>query len=384
VGGDASLVMLVGEAGIGKTALAERIAAEAERDGGTVLRTRCYEAERSLFLQPLTEAARSVAGRLPAAELRRLLGEHGPALAVLMPEFAALLGPAPSWHGSPDAERRRSFEAVAALLTGLAARDPVLLVVDDLQYAGQSTAEFIHYLGRHLSGTRLLMVVIIRAEHVQEAGALIAPLAATIEVGPLSPEAVAQLAAEAGQGRLADSIVRRTRGHTLFVMEVLRALAAGSPAYPNRCAARSRHGSGGSVRRPRHCCAPDLCSAPRSIRWSSASCSTWHRPPRSSCARWRSRPGCSRSAGAVDEQALAAGLDGLKISCLNVGDLRGFAEVLAELIPLLRRLGDLFRLQWAEFESAFLFIASADWDKAVAAMENGIAAAATRTSGRGT
>jgi DNA-binding SARP family transcriptional activator len=102
VGGDGSLVMLVGEAGIGKTALAERLAAEAERDGGTVLRTRCYEAERSLFLQPLTEAARSVAGRLPAAELRRLLGEHGPALAVLMPEFAALLGPAPSWHGSPD------------------------------------------------------------------------------------------------------------------------------------------------------------------------------------------------------------------------------------------------------------------------------------------
>ena len=43
--------------------------------------------------------------------------------------------------------------------------------------------------------------------------------------------------------------------------------------------------------------------------------------------------------------------------------------MLAELDPLLRRLGDLFRLQWAEFESAYLFIAAADWDKAAAAMQ---------------
>ncbi len=80
----------------------------------------------------------------------------------------------------------------------------------------------------------------------------------------------------------------------------------------------------------------------------------------------------------ADEQALAAGLDGLKIACLNVGDADGLAAVLAELRPLLRRLDDLRRLQWAEFESAFLFIASADWDKAVATME-----AAVEVSRRG-
>ena len=72
----------------------------------------------------------------------------------------------------------------------------------------------------------------------------------------------------------------------------------------------------------------------------------------------------------ADERALATGLDGLKIACLNVGDAHGLAAVLDELKPLLRRLGDLVRLQWAEFESAFLFVAAADWDQAAAAMQN--------------
>jgi len=73
-----------------------------------------------------------------------------------------------------------------------------------------------------------------------------------------------------------------------------------------------------------------------------------------------------------DEQALAAGLDGLKIAYLNVGDLGGLAGVLIELRPLLRRLGDLFRLQWAEFENAYLSIARGDLDKAAEAMRAGL------------
>jgi tetratricopeptide (TPR) repeat protein len=77
-----------------------------------------------------------------------------------------------------------------------------------------------------------------------------------------------------------------------------------------------------------------------------------------------------RAAG--DDRALAAGLDGLKIAYLSLGDTRALAGVLAELNPLLRRLGDLFLLPWAVFESAFLAIAAANWDSAVAAIEAAI------------
>jgi DNA-binding SARP family transcriptional activator len=579
VAADPGLVMIVGEAGIGKTALAEELAAEAGEDGATVLRTRCYEAERSLFLQPIVEAIAPVMTRMPASALRQILGEHGSAAAALLPEVAALLGPPPSWRGSTDMERRRSFQAVTAFLSGLADRNPVLLVVDDLQYAGQSTVEFVHYLGRHVSGSRLLVLVTVRAENDAEIGSALAPVAIRIEVGPLGPAAVEQLADEAGQAALADPILQRTRGHTLFVVEVLRALADGDIGLPEslRSAVQARVRQTGAsaesllraasvlgaafdplilgqlldltaaaavelceqalqarllvvsgrdyefandlirevmyattpepTRLTHHRRAADLLTGqPESLARHAAAAGDWSRAARAwllaaedamrqyaasdaialstqaqdaaersgdvevraralvvrarareaagdndaaladmteglAAARaagdrrlemlalrqlggdfsatrglpiatsyaetglriamslgdrasaayllarlaiiagWRLRLDAALEYGrravvagraSADEHALAAGLDGLKIACLNVGDAHGLAAVLAELKPLLRRQGDLYRLQWAEFESAFLFIASAEWDKAVAAMQAAI------------
>jgi len=579
VTGDPELVMIVGEAGIGKTALAEELAAEAATTGATVLRTRCYEAERSLFLQPIVEAMAPVVGRMTASVLRQLLGEHGPAAAALLPEVAALLGPPPPWRGSPDMERRLSFQAAAAFLAGLAERNPVLLLVDDLQYAGQSTTEFVHYLGRQMSGSQLLVVTTVRAEYDGQIGAMLAPVATRVEVGPLGPAAIGQLAREAGQGALADSILQRTGGHTFFVVEVLRALARGDAGIPeslrgavqarvrqtgpatetllraasvlgaaidpltlgellkltpataierceNALAARLLVVSGRDyefandlIREVMYATTPEptrlayhrraadlLTGQPEALARHAAAAEDWPRAARawllavenamrryaasdaialstqaldaaerSADAEARARAlvvrararqaagandaalvdlaeglAAARAAGdrrlemlalrqlggdfpatrdlptatsyvetglrlalslgdraseadllarlaiiavwrlrldaaleygrravaagraSGDEHALAAGLDGLKIACLNVGDAQGLAAVLAELKPLLRRQGDLYRLQWAEFESAFPFIASADWDNATAAMKTAI------------
>src|SRR4029077_3970663 len=112
--------------GIGKTALAEALAAEAADDGGTVLRTRCYETERSLFLQPIVEAIAPVAVRTPAGTLRQLLGEHATAAAGLLPEVAALLGPPPPGRGSVEMERRRALAAVPNIRSGPARGNPAL------------------------------------------------------------------------------------------------------------------------------------------------------------------------------------------------------------------------------------------------------------------
>ena len=231
-GGQPGLVTITGEAGIGKTTLAETLAAEAAEDGGTVLRTRCYETERSLFLQPIVEAIAPVAASTPAGTLRQLLGEHATAAAGLLPEIAMLLGAPPPGRGSVEMERRRAFEAVRAFLRGLAERNPVLLVVDDLQYAGQSTVELMHFLGREPAGTRLLIVATVRAENDAQMNAALAPVARRVEVGPLDADAVAQLARAAGRDELAGRILERTRGHTLFVVEVLRALANGEEGVP--------------------------------------------------------------------------------------------------------------------------------------------------------
>ncbi len=135
-GREASFIVVVGEAGIGKTALAEFIAAEAAEHGAVVLRARCYETERSLFLQPIVEALAPAVARMTADKLRDVLGTQAAAAAALLPAAAELLGPFPPVRGSAESERRRAFGAVAALLRGLADSAPVLLTVDDLQYAG--------------------------------------------------------------------------------------------------------------------------------------------------------------------------------------------------------------------------------------------------------
>jgi DNA-binding SARP family transcriptional activator len=579
VAADAGVVVIVGEAGIGKTALAEDLAAEAAEDGATVLQTRCYEAERSLFLQPVVEALAPVAARLTASALQQLLGAHGPAAAALLPEAAALLGPSPSRRGSPEMERRRSFEAMTAFLTGLAERAPVLLVVDDLQYAGQSTTEFIHYLGRHMPGSRLLVVVTVRAEHDQQAGAALAAVASRVEVGPLGAAAVEQLAREARQGALAGPILQRTRGHTLFVVEVLRALADGDLGVPEslrsavqarvrqtgpatetllraasvlgaaidpltvgellqltpasaveRCeralqarllvvSGRNYEFANDLIREVLYATTPEptrlayhrraadlLTGQPEALARHAAAAEDWPRAARAWLlaaqdavrryaasdaitlstqaldaadrggdievraralvvrARARDAAGANdaaladlaeglasaRAAGdrrlemlalrylggdfaatrglpvatsyletglriamslgdraseadllarlaviaeirlrldaaleygrravaagraSADERALASGLDGLKGACVHIGDAVGLAAVLVELKPLLVRLGDPARLQWAEFDSAFVFIAAADWDRAAAAMRTAI------------
>ncbi len=75
---------------------------------------------------------------------------------------------------------------------------------------------------------------------------------------------------------------------------------------------------------------------------------------------------------ASDGHALAAGLDGLKTAHAYLGHTDALATVVEELEPLLRRQGDLFRLQHAVFESAFVALAAGDWDQAIAGTESAI------------
>ena len=283
--------MITGEAGIGKTALAAHLEAEAGQDGATVLHTRCYEAEQSLFLQPIVDAVTPAVSRMTGAALRDLLGEHAPVLAALLPDAAAVLGPPPSWRGSPEMERRRSFEAVTAFLSGLAGRNPVLFVVDDLQYAGKSTVEFTHYLSRHLSDGRLLVVVTVRAEDHEQAGAVLAPVATRVELArPGGGRAAVPRGRAAGKARKP-----YCGGPAATPCSWWRSCARSPPgmrACRSRCSARCRRVCGAPVRPPSRCCAPELFSARRSTPWCLPDCSAWHPPPCSICASRHSRPGC--------------------------------------------------------------------------------------------
>ncbi|TDC50117.1 tetratricopeptide repeat protein [Jiangella ureilytica] len=233
VAGDGALVLLAGEAGIGKTALADEAARIALRTGGRTLEARCYDVERSLFLQPVAEALGRLVTRLPVPALRQAAADRAGALAALVPEVAALLGEPPPERRSAAAERARIYDAVVVFLRRLAARQPLVFIIDDLHNAGAATVELLHYLGRRTAGDRLLVVGTVRADEGERVLATLAGVAERLDVGPLDEAAIARLAAEAGQEAHGAEIARRTRGHTLFVVETLRALAAGDDGIPD-------------------------------------------------------------------------------------------------------------------------------------------------------
>ena len=105
--------LIVGEAGIGKTRLASEVAEMVRTTGGRVVQARCYEAERSLFLQPLADVVRSLALAGDPDTLRELAGEWAPNLSALVPEIDLVLRPHSYQPSTPEIERgeplRRSF-----------------------------------------------------------------------------------------------------------------------------------------------------------------------------------------------------------------------------------------------------------------------------------
>ena len=86
--GVSSCALIVGDGGIGKSRLAAEVADEVRATGATVLRARCYEAERSLFLQPIIDILREAMATLTSAVIRRAIGERARSLTTLVPELA--------------------------------------------------------------------------------------------------------------------------------------------------------------------------------------------------------------------------------------------------------------------------------------------------------
>jgi DNA-binding SARP family transcriptional activator len=227
VGGSTTCVLVTGEAGIGKTRLADELARQVEAAGALVLAARCFEAERSLFLQPVLEVVRAAVARVHPDRLREAAGDWAGPLGGLFPELGRLLRPIGYQPAAAELERRRAFEALSGLVGALARQRPLLIVLDDLHLAGASTVELLHFLLRWEPAAPLLVLTTLRSEEADQAIGQLGPLASTVELGPLPAAAVAELAAAMGLGARVTEVLALTRGHTLFVVEALRALAEG-------------------------------------------------------------------------------------------------------------------------------------------------------------
>lgn len=233
------LVWLVGEPGAGKTRLASKIAERLHSEGGVVLFGRC-DAEIRTPYRPFVEALTQLTHHLAVDELRALVGPWAGELVRLVPELEHLL----SVHPSPDASeaevgRWRLLEAIRGVLSDLGRRAPVLVVIDDIHWATESTVQTLGHLVRSSEPPSIAVVATIRdTEHGNEAlHALIAELAEAphnldVPVGGLLAGDVAALAAQQDMSLEPEEIAElldSTAGNALFVRTLLRS-GEGAPA----------------------------------------------------------------------------------------------------------------------------------------------------------
>ena len=234
--GRGGLFAVLGEAGIGKTRLVEELIVHALRRDAHVLMGRAYESDQILLFGPIVDALRM-------GELDRdheILDALDPAwrveLARLLPQVAA----APPTSARVD--YRRLFEAIAELTARLAARDPVLLVLEDLHWADELTLRLVAYLARRAPTERMLVVITAREEELNDATLLrhtLADLAraghvVTLGLTPLSrgdtaalvtmltPASVADRA-----GQLGERIWTASEGNPLVAVEMMREIQEG-------------------------------------------------------------------------------------------------------------------------------------------------------------
>ena len=241
-GGRPEVVLVRGEAGIGKTRLAEELVAWAASNGVRSASTRCYAGEGRLAYAPVTAWLQSAAMRtaLDALDPTRLaeVARINPDLLASRPDATPPAPQLETW------QRPRFFEALARVFYTSA---PLLLVLDDLQWCDSESLEWLRFLFRSNAGFRGLLVGTVRAEEASDNAALGVFARAlarddrltTIELGPLDDAATVQLAEEAAGRTLDDDararIVDQTEGHPLHIVERARmADDAGGTSLPPR------------------------------------------------------------------------------------------------------------------------------------------------------
>lgn len=236
-GGAGRVVMLEGEVGVGKTRLAEEFLRWVRTGGGTVLRGRGYDPKDGIPYGPVVEALRDaleapgLGGTAPEwlTEVTRLLPE-------LRRRFPGLAEPpAPT----DAAERWRLFEAIAQVLLALAAENPTVLLIDDLQYCDGETCALLHFLTRRLESAAIALVFTVRLGELERdlpAARLSRSLrvrsqAIVVPVAPLSEDELwlmirelGHITSPSGGRRFAGRIHQVTDGNPFHAIELLKTL----------------------------------------------------------------------------------------------------------------------------------------------------------------
>jgi class 3 adenylate cyclase/tetratricopeptide (TPR) repeat protein len=240
LGGQGQLVLLAGQAGIGKTRIAEELCADARAREARVVWGRCHEGEGAPAYWPWRQVLRAyAASRPPAAALASEVGEAASEFAQLAPELAgAQARPMPAAALDPEMARFRLFDAVSSVLRSAAADTGLVVVLDDLHWADRASLLLLEFVARELADSRLLVIGTYRDVEVDRHHRLSStlaelfrqPLTSRLALGGLDQREVSQFISNVAgidpKVELASAVHTQTEGNPYFVSELVRLLVA--------------------------------------------------------------------------------------------------------------------------------------------------------------
>ena len=232
------VVFLAGEPGIGKTRTAQEFADRAELRGAFVHTSWCDGSLVAPPCWPWIRLLRSMlAGSASAGSLQHVGRDACALLAAILPEMRATYPDLPEAPDLPP--ERMTFalaQAIASFVTRLAELHPLILILDDVHLADEQSLAVLTVVAKEISRARIMLVCTFRDTEVERSHPLAGILADLsrlahydrITLSGLARDDVAQLLAPVtgAATRTIDSIMAATDGNSLFVTEIIRAIAA--------------------------------------------------------------------------------------------------------------------------------------------------------------
>ena len=229
--GDGGVVIVGGEAGMGKTRLVNDLVIRARRRGCVVVSGACSEAELSLAYLPFLEAIGNHLATEDVAALRDRLGSASEELAQLFPQMGR-----PGAAGSDAQQAKlRLFESILLLLRDAARSRGLLLILEDLHWADPATRELLDYATRRLRSTNVLILATYRTDEMHRKHALLPTIEGwrrsgqvqLIELKALKPSDVAEIVSSIFEqanvtDEFRDFLHDRSEGNPFVVEEMLR------------------------------------------------------------------------------------------------------------------------------------------------------------------
>src|SRR2546421_4645194 len=235
--GKGQIVLLSGEAGIGKSRLAAEAKTYATAQGFLLLQGHCFPTDRSCPYAPLLDLLRAYVSTSSREQVDTEMGSLASALSPLLPDLL----PLPPLD--PEQEKRRLFEALTQCFTGMATKQAALLIVEDLHWSDETSLDFLHYLARRSAASPLLVLLTYRSDEVHPSLSHFLAhldrerLAQEFALAPLTRSDVSAMlhaifdlrrsvfmVPPLAQGDLLDAMYTLTEGNPFIIEELLKSL----------------------------------------------------------------------------------------------------------------------------------------------------------------